>query len=152
MARQNRTYSFLNIAAAIDGPGGAFSLSGASKEGISIEYSEDKATMINGADGDYMHSLHAAKGGMITIRLLKTNPCNQLLQAMYEFDTSSAANYGQNTITVRDVQRGDNINGSGAGFRKFPTITYSEDGNVNEWSFNVGELNMQLGTGTPARA
>ncbi len=55
-------YSFLNIVAAIAGPGAAFNLgagAAVSEEGITISPNEDKNTMVIGADGKGQHTLVA---------------------------------------------------------------------------------------------
>src|SRR4051812_15698354 len=104
------TYSFMNVQAAISGPGGSFSLGagvGVAEEGIDLDPVEDKNTMNHGADGPAMHSLHAAKPGLITVRLLKISPANAQLDALYNLQTANPALHGQNTITVSDPQRGD---------------------------------------------
>lgn len=146
------TYSFLDVKAVISGPGGSFSIgsdAGAAEEGITAEYNEDKNTMTAGAGGDVMHSLHAANLGTITIRLLKTSPVNAQLSALYNLQTQNGALHGQNVITVRDVSRGDVITGKQAAFKKHTGLTYAKDGNMNEWAFDVGNLNMLLGAGRP---
>lgn len=147
------TYSFADVQAAIKGPNGSFSLgsgAGPSEEGISITMAEDKGTLTVGADGTGMHSLHAAKHGTVTVRVLKTSPVNSLLMDMYRLDTSSGANYGQATITVRDPIRGDSITCSFCGFRKAPDISFAKEGGVNEWSWNAAEIDQVLGNGKPA--
>ena len=147
-------YSFGDVTCSIQGPNGSFELgsgAGAADEGISVEMIEDKGTMTMGAGGEVMHSLHVSKAGRITVRLLKTSRANQLLQAMYQADTSSSALYGGNTIVIRDVARGDVVVASQVAFQKLPNNAWSKDGNILEWAFNCGEVDMRLGTGTPAR-
>src|ERR1019366_1581823 len=97
----SNTYSFLDCNASIVGPGGGFSLgqgAGVSEEGISTAATENINAMHIGADGMGMHSLHADKSGKVTVRLLKTSPTNQLLSAMYAFQTASGSAHGQNKI------------------------------------------------------
>ncbi|MBB4017382.1 hypothetical protein GGR16_002411 [Chelatococcus caeni] len=146
------TYSFANVTAAITGPGGGFNLgngAGASEEGISISMVEDKDTMTIGADGSVMHSLHAGKGGTVTVRLLKTSPTNARLQDLYNFQQQSSANWGNNTIVVRDPVRGDVATCRQCAFRRQPDLTYAKEGGVVEWSFNAGMIDEILGVGTP---
>jgi len=148
-----QTYSFADCQAAISGPNGSFGLSqGAapSEEGITISDIDDKSTLTMGADGSGMHSLHMSKAGTVTIRLLKTSPVNNLLMNMYNADTSSAAVFGRNIISVRDPVRGDSITCSFCGFRKPPDIAYAKDGNTHEWVFNASEVDRVLGSGQPA--
>jgi hypothetical protein len=95
-----------------------------------------------------MHSLHASNVGTITVRLLKTSPVNATLDAMYNFQRSSAANTGQNTLRVTDVQRGDVLNGSQMAFVKRPDLTWAMDGGTNEWVFR-GNVIESLGAGIP---
>lgn len=147
------TYSFLDVAAAIKGPNGSFSLgngAGVAEEGITITMVDAKNTMVIGADGQGMHSLHAGKGGTITVRLLKTSPTNALLQDMYSLDTASSATHGRNTIVVRDPSRGDVVSCKGCAFQRFPDTTYAKDAAIVEWVWDSAEVDQLLGTGTPA--
>lgn len=148
------TYSFLDVQATIVGIGGPISLgngAGAAEEGITIAYAEDKNTMVIGADGDVMHSLHAGKSGTATVRLLKTSPTNAKLAAMYAVQTISSAAHGQNVLSVTDTARGDAMVCRHVAFKKFTGLTYAKDAGMNEWAFDVGKIDGLLGTGTPAR-
>jgi len=143
------TYSFLDTQASIAGPGGSIDLSagaGVAEEGITIEMNGDKNTMTIGADGEGMHSLHGDKSGTVTVRLLKTSPRNALLQAMYDFQTTSAALHGQNLITVANPVIGENSGCRGVAFKKKPTITYSKEGQIMEWTFDAIKIDTVLGT------
>jgi hypothetical protein len=147
------TYSFLDCVAAINGPGGSFSLgngAGNSEEGITVAMGEDKNTMTIGADGSGMHSLHAGKSGTVTIRLLKTSPTNKKLMEMYNYQTSSSANHGQNNISVRNPVRGDSATCREAAFKKMPDFVNAKDGGTVEWSFDTVYIDEKLGDGTPA--
>jgi hypothetical protein len=149
-----QTYSFLDVSAAIVGPGGGFSFSGAdvanAKEGFTAEFIEDKNVMTIGANGSAMHSLRAGKGGKITVRLLKTSPTNMLLSALYNFQTVSSATHGQNAITVTDFARGDVYTCQQCAFARFPANHYAEEGGMMEWVFDVGVMDPLLGSGSPA--
>lgn len=145
----SNTYSFLDCNAAITGPGGAFSLgngAGVSEEGITTASSDAIGSMTIGADGTGMHSLHADKSGTVTVRLLKTSPTNQLLSAMYAFQTATPSAYGQNTIVIFDKSRGDVITCSQVGFQKRPDIGYAKDGGNIEWVFNAIKIETTLGS------
>lgn len=148
------SYSFLDVQAAIVGPGGSFTIGGPnaanSEEGITITRAEDKNTMTVGADGSGMHSLHAGRHGSVSVRLLKTSPVNQQLMAMYLFQTSSSANHGRNTLSVRNVVSGDTTSARGAAFRRVPDLAYAKDGNTHEWVFDAITIDTILGNGTPA--
>ena len=145
-------YSFADVAVTLIGPGVAISLgsdSGAAEEGITVEMAEDKNTMTKGADDSTMHSLHASNGGSVAVRLLKTSPVNAQLAAAYNFQRSGAANWGQNTIVVSNLQTGDVISCQECAFAKFPNLTYAKEGGMNEWAFHVGKVDGLLGTGSP---
>ena len=145
----SNTYSFLDVNAGIVGPGGAFSLgngAGVAEEGISITATEDISAMTIGADGTGMHSLHADKSGVLTVRVLKTSPVNQLLMNLYNFQTASGAAHGQNTIAINDKSRGDAIICTQAAFKKVPDLTFAKDGGTNEWTFNVIRIERTLGS------
>jgi hypothetical protein len=144
------TYSFLDVVASITGPGGTFSLgngAGPSEEGITIDMVEAKNTMTIGADGSVMHSLHAGKGGTVTVRYLKTTPANAQLQAMYDLQTTSSALHGINVIVVANPVSGDVTTCRNCAFQKKTALTYAKDGGTNEWVFDAGQVDTVLGTG-----
>jgi len=147
------TYSFLDVQAAIVGPGGAVPLSGVeagvAEEGITIEPSGDKNTMLVGADGSFMHSLHADKSATVTVRLLKTSTVNALLQNMYNYQTTTSSNHGRNTIVIRDVARGDTITCYGCAFARAQGPAYAKAGGTVQWTFHCGRVEAQLGIGIP---
>lgn len=146
------TYSFLDVSAAINGPGGTINMAAGAAvadEGITIEPVEDKNIMTIGADGDGMHSLAANEASTVTVRLLKTSPVNNKLQTMYNYQTKSAVLHGRNTITVRDAGRGDIVTLEKVAFKRRPTIVYAKEGGLNEWTFDAIKTNQVLGVGTP---
>lgn len=142
------TYSFIDVAAAIAGPGAAFSLgygSGNAEEGITVERSEDVNQMTIGADGEVMHSLHAGKGGTVTIRLLKTSPTNKLLSAAYAMQTAASSLHGLNVITITRPNALEVITCRDVAFKKFPSLNWAKDGGVVEWTFDAGKIDGILG-------
>ena len=100
--------------------------------------------MTMGADGAVMHSLHAAKPGRLTVRLLKTSPINAILSAMYNLQQSVPGLWGINAIQFADIVRGDVVSLTSAAFAGQPAITYDVEGPKNEWIFD-GVLVEQLG-------
>ncbi len=145
------TYSFLDVQASVIGPGlnaQIGSTSGAAKDGLSAAFDEDKVTVTTGADGSIMSSLKATMTGRITIRLLKTSPMNNVLNTAFNFQRSNSANTGQNVIRVVDKARGDVVTGRQMSFQKHPDNTWSEEGNILEWTF-IGIVNEVLGAGSP---
>ena len=134
------TYSFLDVVASFSGPTGNFALTGGSaKEGITIAMAEDKNNMLIGADGSVQHSLRANNGGEITIRLLKNSTTNAVLSGMYNAQKLSSTLWGQNVITINSAI-GDEIVATSVAFKKQPSVTYAEDGGINEWTFDVGSI------------
>lgn len=143
-------YSFLDVQASIVGPGGSVDLgmgAGTAEEGIAYDMQEDKTTMVLGADGSWMQSLHAGHAGAVTVRLLKTSPTNALLSIMYDAQRISSALWGQNTIVIRDVSRGDVITAVGVAFRRTPANTFGKEGNIVEWGFIAGKIEPLYGGG-----
>jgi hypothetical protein len=143
------TYSFISVAATLVGPTGDCDLGyGASvaEEGITIEAAGDKNTMLIGADGEGMHSLHADKSGNVTVRLLKTSPKNAKLQAFYDAQTLTPTLHGQNVICITNTQSGDVTTCRSCAFAKKPAIKYSKDGDVMEWLFHSTKIDTILGT------
>ncbi len=142
------TYSFLDFACTLVGPGGFVNLgsgSGSSEEGITFTPSENINSMQVGADGAGQHSLHANKSGRATVRLLKTSPTNAALMAMYNFQTASSASHGQNTIAGVDKVRGDAITCTQVAFSKAPDLNYAKEAGVNTWEFDVVSMVRVLG-------
>lgn len=143
------SYSFLDVNAAISGPGGAFSIgsgSGNSEEGIATTNSVIN-TMVIGADGSGMHSLSANKSGQVIVKLLKTSPTNAQLMAMAQFQRASASTHGQNTITISNLASGDTVTCEGVAFHKIPDIKYAKDGDILEWAFDSIRISPSLGQG-----
>lgn len=142
------TYSFVDIQAALVGPTGTVNLgygAAVAEEGISIEMAGDKNTMMIGADGEGMHSLHADKSGTITVRLLKTSPTNAKLMAMYDAQTASSKLHGLNVITISNPVNGDATIGRNAAFKKKPGLNYKKDGDIVEWQFDCIKIDTILG-------
>lgn len=146
-------YSFLDVQAAISGPGGNFPLSGdrvgIAQEGISITPTGDKNVMLLGADGAAMHSLVADASGSITVTLLRTSPVNRLLQNLYNLQAKSSAAWGRNTITIRDIARGDTVTCQEVAFAKAPDKVFAQEGGTIQWTFHAGKIESQIGSGTP---
>lgn len=144
-------YSFLNIQAAISGPGGAFNLgagAGTAEEGIMFSMVDEKELATMGADGTLMHTLRASNLGKCTVTLLKTSPVNALLSAMYNFQKGNPNVWGTNVLTVTDVARGDVAAMAQGAFVKQPDVTWDKDGKTIQWEF-LGLVEEQLGAGVP---
>lgn len=143
------TYSFQDVQATLVGPTGIINLgygAAVADEGISIDMAGDKNTMLIGADGEGMHSLHADKSGTVTVRLLQTSPTNAKLQAMYDAQTLSSTLHGQNLITVTNPASGDITTARSCAFKKKPSINYRKDGSIMEWVFDSIKIDSLLGT------
>jgi hypothetical protein len=143
------TYSFQDVAATLAGPTGVIDLgygAAVADEGISIAMAGDKNTMMIGADGEGMHSLHADKSGTITVRLLKTSPQNAKLQAMFDAQSLTATLWGKNVIVVCNPRTGDVTTARSAAFKKKPDLNYKKDGDLVEWVFDSIKIDSILGT------
>jgi hypothetical protein len=143
------SYSFKDVVATITGAGGSFNLgdgSAAAEEGITISRTDDVNTMMVGADGKVMHSLHAGKPGQVTVRLLKTSPVNEQLSQMYALQTASSALHGNNIITLRNTATGDVVTCQQCAFKRFPDLSYAKDGGMNEWVWDAGIVDSLLGS------
>lgn len=148
-------YAFADTMCAISGPNGAFNLgfgTGNTEGGISVAMTEDKNTMTVGADGEVMHSLHSGKSGTVAVRLLKTSPTNAALDTMYTLDTAGGASHGRNTISIRDLSRGDVITCREVAFSRHPDVTYAKEGGEMVWNFHAGKIDFKLGTGLAVAA
>lgn len=142
------TYAFSDVTCSIIGVGGAITLgneAGSSEEGISIEMESDKNNMKTGADGSWMHSLHAANAGTVTVRLLKTSNQNALLMAMYNAQRISSSLWGKNVITLVQSNADDAIVCAGCAFVRQPNLEYATDGGIVTWTFHSGKITGMLG-------
>lgn len=145
------TYSFLDVLAAIAGPGLVANLgagAAVSEEGISITPTGDKNAMNIGADGKGQHSLFADESGNIKIRLLKTSPMNAILNAAYELQSTSSSLWGRNVITITNPQTGDITTCQQCAFKKKPEINYAKEAGMIEWEFDAIKVNSVLGVGS----
>lgn len=143
------TYSFIDVNATLVGAGAVIDLGSGSanaEEGISIVAAADKNTMLIGADGEGMHSLHADKSGQITVRLLKTSPKNAQLMALYDGQSLSSSAWGNNVITVTHSASGDTTVARSCAFKKRPDLNYRKDGDIVEWVFDSIKIDGLLGT------
>ncbi|MGY2438558.1 phage structural protein [Pseudomonas sp. SDO52101_S400] len=143
------TYSFLDVNASLVGAGAVLDLGAGSanaEEGITISRVEDKNTMITGADGEGMHSLHAGKAGTVTFRYLQTSPTNAKLMALYDAQSLSSSLWGQNVITVTNSASGDGHGCRSCAFKKVPDMSYKKDGGFYEWVFDAIKIDSILGT------
>lgn len=143
------TYSFQDVAATMAGPTGEVDLgygAAVADEGITITPVGDKNTMMIGADGNGMHSLHADKSGTVTVRLLKTSPVNKKLQAMYDAQQLTSTLWGKNVIIVRNSKAGDIATCRSCAFKKQPNFQNAKDGEVVEWVFDAIKIDVLRGT------
>lgn len=142
------TYSFMDVQAAIVGPGGAFSLGygeAVAEEGITLVAAGDKNTMTVGSDGEGMHSLHADKSGQVTVRLLKTAPANAKLQALYDAQSLDSRLWGKNLITVTNSASADIGAARSCAFKKLPDLKFAKDGDIVEWVFDAIKVDVIRG-------
>ena len=130
----SKVYSFLDVTASIAGPGGVVSLKGDDDNGVS-------------ADGGVMHSLLGDKSGTVTITLLRVNPANALLWALYNYQTRSSKYHGQNVIMIRDTSRGDIVTCREVAFSKRPSKGFAQEGGTLVWTFHAGKIDGQDGAG-----
>ncbi|OWF84736.1 hypothetical protein B4907_07000 [Yersinia kristensenii] len=145
----SNTYSFMDVTASIVGVGGSFDLgygAAVAEEGIVTSMIENKNTMTIGADGEGMHSLHAGKGGTVTVNLLKTSPTNRKLSVMYNAQIQSSATWGNNIILIRNTASGDTFAARGCAFQKQPDFNNAKDGALVPWVFDCIKVDQLLGT------
>jgi len=144
------SYSFRDISASISGPGGTLQLAsgiGTADEGISFEKAEDRNTMTPCADGYVMHSLHAARAGLVRVRLLKTSVTNGLMMDLFKATGTTARTWGAHVISLEDRVRGEKVVASRVAFSGEPALMYGKQGNVHEWTFHAGHIESSLGKG-----
>lgn len=146
------TYSFLDVNVALTDAAGSFNISpggGIAEEGVTVALEGDKGTVVPGADGTPMTSMHASQVGTVSIRLQKTSATNALLSTLYNATTNSSANYGNSTITIRNPTRGDTIVCTQCSIKKFPDNVNAKEGGFMDWVFNAGVISEILGDGNP---
>lgn len=142
------TYSFMDVSASLSGLTGIIDIgsgSANSDEGITVSMTDAKNTMTMGADGEYMHNLHAGKAGTITVALLKTSPVNKKLSLMYNAQTQSSSTWGNNIIVIRNKSSGDITTARGCAFQKQPDHANGGTGQSVSWVFDCGKIDQVLG-------
>ena len=142
------TYSFMDVTASLTGPSGALDLgygSAVAEEGIVVAMAEATNTMTLGADGEGMHSLHAGKGGTVTVNLLKTSPLNKKLSIMYAAQKLSSSLWGNNVIVVRNSVSGDLATARGCAFQKIPDFSNPKVAGTVAWVFDCIKIDELLG-------
>lgn len=143
------TWSFQDVVATLNGPGGVVPLgngAGVSAEGLTVTYTEEKDTVVTGADGSIQHSMRAGQTGRITVRLHRTSPTNRMLSQMYNYQRQFSPNWGRNTLHVNNVATGDQQVGAAMAFVKHPDIQYATESGMIEWDF-VGIVESDMGAG-----
>lgn len=144
----SNVYSFKDVVAGLVGPGAVVSIgsdAGVSDEGITVSPTGEFNTMQVGVDGYGQHSLSADRSGKVTVRLLRTSPTNAVLMALANFQRSSSANHGQNTLTITDKTRGDVCTCEQVAFSKIPDLTLAKEAGMLEWTFDAVRISMALG-------
>lgn len=145
-----RTYSFLNMQGTLTGPGTSGiplgNTANAAEEGITVEFVDDVNTMMIGAAGDGVHSLHATRAGRVTVHLLKGSPVNAALTSLYNTQRTDAALHGKNTIALKHTSSNDEYICQFCAFKKFPQNMYAKDANVINWEFDSIQIDPALGT------
>lgn len=144
-----KTYSFLDIVSSLVGPGVVIDLSagaGIADEGIRVDFAGDINAPTVGADGTGMQTLRADKSGTITISVLKSSPLNQKLSAAVALQRTSSAMHGQNTITLFDRNKGDNVTAQNVAFQKIPNLAFAKDAQPVQWVFSAIVIDMALGS------
>ena len=151
---QSGAYSFIDVTATMDGPGGKFDISGSgvSEEAIRVSMTNDKNTMVIGARGDGMHSLRVSTAARITISLLKTANGNAQMNALYRYQSvPGAAFWGQNTLTIINAISGDAIIATAGAFVRQTDVVYAVEGGLNSWVFDFTATELILGNNYRAK-
>ena len=120
--------------------------SAVTKEGITVTTVGSRNVMTPGADGEVMHSLKADKSGTVTVRLLYTSPVNATLQTMFNAQSLSSSAWGNNVITIRNKGNNEIIMCRSAAFQKLPDRVFSEEGQMVEWVFDCGKIDVITGS------
>lgn len=144
-----KTYSFLDVLCAMAGPGLAIDMSagaGLADEGISFSPNGDINSMTIGADGTGMNTLRADKSGTITVRCLRASPLNSQLSLAFALQRSSSAAHGQNTITLVDRNKGDNVTAQNVAFQRAPALSFGKEAGLVEWTFSAVTIDFALGS------
>jgi hypothetical protein len=127
------TYPFNQFRVKITDPtGSSFPLGTNAEENITMEEPPRSSQQI-GPDGSAMTSVYADKSGTATVRLRNASPVNSQLEALYDQQKRDSTQYGQNTITISDMDSNVLMTCTGAAFASLPM----SQGNLNRWRFHV---------------
>ncbi len=142
-----KTYSFQDVQVSFTSPSASFSIAGqgVAEEGVSIVMTGPKNVRTVGADGVGMNSLIASNAGDVTVSILKESPANALLNQVYRFQKTSAANWGAITLTITNPVTGDTTTCSGGAFQKQADLGYQPQGQNLRWTFEFVDIEEILG-------
>jgi hypothetical protein len=143
------TYSFLDVQCTLlaNSMGITLSENGIAEEGLVYRMAGPKNTRTMGADGSGMMGLHASNAGDVTVNLLKASPVNAQLNALYRFQQSSGAFWGNIQITINSPVFGDNIVCNIGAFSKHADVVYDVPGRFLVWEFQFISIIPLLGNG-----
>jgi len=148
------TYSFLDVQATLVAPGFTFDIksAGIAAEGIRIAMLGEKDVTTIGADGNGMHTLIASDAANCEVTVLKSGPANAMFNALYNFQKTASANWGNIQITINNPSVGETILLVGGAFLKQADISYAEQATLNIWPFRFIARHDLLGNGLNPRA
>ncbi len=109
-------------------------------EAVTIETPET-FTMKVGADGKVSRSKTLNLSAIVTITLMQTSACNDLLGALHLLDRNAANGAGIVPLYIRDRGGRSVYTGAQAWIAKAPDLTFGNEASPRAWVIHVSRLN-----------
>lgn len=109
-------------------------------EGVTIEPGAETFTMVVGADGHVARSKTLNKTATVTIKLLQTSACNDLLSALHNLDRDTPNGAGVVPLTIRDRNGRSLYFAPQAWISDAPDVTFDREATAREWTVSCAFL------------
>lgn len=111
-------------------------------EGVTIEQDTDGFTKKIGADGKVTRSKTLNRSARVTIKLMQTSACNDLLSAVYNLDIAAPNGAGVGPLYIRDRNGRSVFSAAEAWIAKAPDVTFDREATAREWIIDCAVLDQ----------
>jgi hypothetical protein len=114
---------------------------------INVASTTDLWTMFTGSDDFTLRLRQNDASGLITLSLMQSSPCNDILTGFVLIDTMTPGGRPF-PVLIKDLLGTTLITASTAWIQKLPDIVYSKDHEAREWAIACADLSIFLGGNT----
>lgn len=110
---------------------------------IEIEYDEDAFKKETGRDGDMVRVRSHDKGGKVTVTLMASSPCNDLLSARAVLDRKTGL--GTGPMLMKDLNKTTVAEAQASWIKKMPKFESGDEASNVVWEFECHDLELYFG-------